>query len=130
MQKGVSIRLSGAGVPETAAALRGRLIELGRCVECVDAQMAARLGGGKAAGYTCNLLTRNGVIVIVAAPGVDVEGESIECEVAVHDTPDFAAEKILDALAEQGFIAIETGAYSAEEEEQIRQRLADLGYIE
>ena len=62
--------------------------------------------------------------------GAETEIPSIEFEVATHDTPDFAAEKVLDELAEAGILTLEDAGYSDEEEERIRKRLADLGYIE
>jgi hypothetical protein len=130
MDKGITIRLSGVGVPETMKALATRLLELGRKVEVMDDALAARLGGGSGAALACRLLARNGVAVLAAYDGPAPEGEVLEAEVDEHDTPEFAAEKILDALAEEGLVTLETGDYSPEEEEEIRKRLADLGYIE
>jgi len=51
-------------------------------------------------------------------------------ELDPHDTPDFAAEKIIDLLAENGLAISETSDYTPEEEEEIRRRLQNLGYIE
>jgi hypothetical protein len=50
--------------------------------------------------------------------------------VDVHDTPAFAAEKILDELAKSGWIALEEEFLTETEQEQIRKRLQGLGYIE
>ncbi len=47
-----------------------------------------------------------------------------------HDAPEFAVEKIIDALAELDLVQIDAGALSPEEEEQIRARLQGLGYLE
>lgn len=46
------------------------------------------------------------------------------------DTPGFAADKMVDLLAELGAVAPENGALSAGDEEAIRRRLTDLGYLE
>lgn len=48
----------------------------------------------------------------------------------IHDAPEFAAEKILDQLAERGWISLETGVLSPEEEAQIHARLQGLGYVD
>ncbi|MFW6134259.1 MAG: adenylyl-sulfate kinase [Elusimicrobiota bacterium] len=51
---------------------------------------------------------------------LDTEKESVEQ----------SAEKVLEYLQENGFIEKETVKYSKEEEERIKKRLRDLGYIE
>lgn len=130
MQKGISICLTGANVHETARTLGARLIELGCCTEQMDSEAVERLGGEETAGYVCALLSRNKVIAIVTAPGVKAQGDAVDVEIDPNDTPDFAAEKIVDMLAQRQCITLDTGGYSPEEEEQIRRRLADLGYIE
>lgn len=130
MDKGITVRLTGCNVPETTRALATRLVELGRRVEVIEPSHAEKLGGDAGAAFACRLLTRNGVIVVASYEGREPEGESVEAEVDEHDTPDFAAEKILDALAEAGFLELESADYTPEEEEEIRKRLADLGYIE
>ena len=136
MEKGVIVTLTGDHVVETARVLAIRLIEHDRAVETFDAAMIDALGGARHAGLAAGLLARNGVIVVVAGvclTGTDISGTtlpSIEFEVAKHDTPDFAAEKALDELAEAGILKIEDATYSDEDEERIRKRLADLGYIE
>lgn len=130
MPEGLSIRLSGPGIPETAKALAVRLVELGYKVEVLGEEAQKQLGSLKAAAYACGLLARNGVLVIVENTKVRPEGNSLEAAISPNDTPDFAAEKILDQLAEAGAISLEPADYTPEEEEQIRKRLADLGYIE
>lgn len=130
MEKGITVRLTGHSVPETVRALATRLVEMGKRVEVIDAAHVDRFGGDAGAAYACRLLSRNGVLVVAGYEGREPEGEYIEAEVDVHDTPDFAAEKIVDALAEAGFVELESADYSPEEEEEIRKRLADLGYIE
>ncbi len=130
MKKGITVRLTGANVPETMKALATRLAELGRSVEVLDASHADKVGGDAGLAWVSRLLSRNGVIVLAAYEGREPEGECIEAEILEHDTPDFAAEKIVDALAEEGIVRLEGVDYSPEEEEEIRKRLADLGYIE
>lgn len=130
MEKGIVVNLSGANVAETAKVLTVRLIEMGRNVEHLDATAAAHFGSMKAAAYACGLLVRNGVVVIVTHPKIKPHAEHVDIEVDANDTPDFAAEKILDELAAAKVIVLESYDYSPEEEEQIRKRLADLGYIE
>ena len=130
MDKGITVRLTGAGVAETTRALATRLVELGRKVEVIEPAHAERLGGDSGASLVCRLLSRNGVIVVCSYEGREPEGEWVEAEIDAHDTPEFAAEKILDGLAEAGVLALESSDYTPEEEEQIRKRLADLGYIE
>ena len=130
MNKNISVGLTGPGVAQTAKTLGMRLIELGYNAEVVDADVVQRLGGPDPATYACGLLVRNGVIVIDALVGVRPEGERLDVEIDENDTPDFAAEKILDDLATAGAITLEETAYSPEEEERVRERLASLGYIE
>jgi len=130
MRKGITVRLSGANIADTAKTLGVRLIELGHCVEQIDADAVDRLGGLAGASHACLLLARNGVVAVVTVPELVAEGTSLVVEIDANDTPDFAAEKILDALAEADVITLDAGDYSPEEEEQIRRRLASLGYIE
>lgn len=130
MQKGISLRLTGHSVAETTKALATRLVEMGRGVEVLDQTHVTKLGGPATAAYVAKLLSRNGVIVLTDSSGTEPDGDCIDVEIDEHDTPEFAAEKILDCLAEEGIIQIESADYSPEEEEQIRKRLADLGYIE
>ena len=130
MHKGTAICLTGAHTAETAKALVARLVELGRAAELIDAFVVERVGGTESAGFVCDLLSRNAVFAVTDCEGVQTNGERLDVAVNPNDTPDFAAEKVLDSLAEAGFISLESTEYTPEEEEQIRQRLADLGYIE
>lgn len=130
MEKGMVVHLAGADRVEIAKVLTVRLIEMGRNAEHFDADMAARFGTAKAASFAGELLSRNGAVVIVTEAKVKPRAESITIEADANDTPDFAAEKVLDELAAAKVIALESSDYSPEEEEQIRKRLADLGYIE
>ena len=130
MQKGMAVLLRGSNIVDTAKMLAVRLLEMGRNVEHLDEAAVKRLGGPASAAHACDLLTRNGVIAVITHPKLKPRGGVLEIEVDAHDTPDFAAEKILDELAAAGVIALESTGYSPEEEELIRKRLADLGYIE
>jgi len=130
MDKGAAICLRGAEAAEAAKALAIRLLEMGRNVERLDDDMLKRLGGVKRAAFVCGVLSRNGVFVVATARGIHAEGETLDVEIDGHDTPDFAAEKIIDSLAERGLLRLDAGQYTPEEEEVIRKRLADLGYVE
>jgi hypothetical protein len=130
VRNGVTICLSGPNVPETAKALTVRLVQMGRQVELADGSLAERLGSRDALAVVCGLLSRNGIIVVAPCDGVTPEGETMPIEIDPNDTPDFAAEKILDDLGEAGLVDLESDQYSPEEEEKVRQRLADLGYVE
>ncbi|MCP4643312.1 MAG: hypothetical protein GY851_22890 [bacterium] len=130
MKHAVSIQLTGANVADTAKALATRLLDLGRMVERIDDAMAARFGGSDGANGVCGLLTRNGVVVLAMYAEAAPEGDVLATEIDANDTPDFAAEKILDELHEAGVVDLDTVEYSPEEEEQVRKRLADLGYVE
>ncbi|MCX5758249.1 MAG: hypothetical protein NTU83_07030 [Candidatus Hydrogenedentes bacterium] len=130
MDKGATICLKGGACAEAAKALAVRLLEMGRNVERLDADVVKRLGGVKRAAFVCGLLSRNGVFVVATAPGGKPEGESLDVEIDEHDTPDFAAEKVIDELAERGLLRQDAAQYTQEEEELIRKRLADLGYVE
>ena len=130
MRKGICVHLAGANAMETAHALVLRLMEMGYPAELVDAAAVKRLGGPKAAAYACSLLVRNGVIAVVTAPRLKPDGERLDLDVSPHDTPDFAAEKVVDELAAVGVVRLASVDYTPEEEDQIRKRLVDLGYIE
>lgn len=130
MDKGITIRLTGANVAQTAAMLAVRLEGLGRLAAVIDQAAVDRFGSPGQAGQGCGYLARRRVIVVVIHPEVQPSGESLDIEIDANDTPDFAAEKVLDELAAAGVIAAETLACSPDDEDLIRQRLADLGYIE
>lgn len=130
IQQGIFVHLAGENVAETAQLLAVRLIEMGRAVEPVDAVAAKRLGTLKSAAYACEMLVRNGVIVISMLPRLRPDCACLDVEVDPNDAPDFATEKILDQLADAGVITLDTSNYSPEDEERVRQRLASLGYIE
>lgn len=134
MNKAMTIRFAGltdeTALAETARALAVRLAGMGRAVELVDKAVLARLETQERAAYVCGLLVRNGVFAISLLPGLTPDGAVLDAELSEHDTPDFAAEKILDDLAEAGVLVLDDAGYSAEDEELVRKRLADLGYIE
>ncbi|MBN2311464.1 MAG: hypothetical protein JXR94_20980 [Candidatus Hydrogenedentes bacterium] len=130
MDAATAIHITGASVPETTKALATRLIELGRPVEVIDSALAERIGGAAGANEVSGLLSRNGVVVLAVYDGAQPAGDTLAVEVDPNDTPDFAAEKILDLLDEAGVVDLESTEYTPAEEEQIRRRLADLGYVE
>lgn len=120
MREGLIVLLEGPRAAEVAGILAVRLDDLGR-----QASWAASAEGG------WRSLVENGGIVITSDAALESEGvPRLCCPLSPHDTPDFAAEKVLDQLAEAGAVNLENADYSPEEEERIRKRLADLGYIE
>jgi len=130
MLRGVAVLLKGAQARETGQALAERLIELGRAPERLDDAWADRLGGSRTADVVCQLLSQNGVIVLAGYEGAQPEGDCLRVDVDPNDTPDFAAEKILDSLDEAGVVDLGSDGYSSEEEAEIQKRLAGLGYVE
>jgi len=109
-----TVRIVGEGAAETAHALVRRLAELGCHVCPPDRKPSEDFAG----------------VAVLLGQSSSSSGADETVEVSPHDTPDFAAEKILDLLDERGVISMESEDYSPEEEEAVRKRLADLGYIE
>lgn len=131
MCDGITLSLSGEARNETAAALKERLIQLGYRAEIVNQRLAERIGSAESRTLVCELLTRNGVVVLVTTDEVSPPPDRrLSMTVETYDTPDFAAEKALDLLAEAAVVRLDAGSYSQEEEELVRRRLADLGYVE
>ncbi len=116
MRDSICIHVKGNGARDTAHALCRRLIELGRIANV--AQDSAQVP----ADEQCTVLAD-------CEQGQPAD-HSLDFQVSQHDTPDFAAEKALDRLAAEGLVDLEDQDYSPEEEERIRKRLAELGYIE
>ena len=129
---GIVVTLSGPNADAAGHALAARLIELGRKTELVDRGLEKILGHQTALATVVRMLTRNGVSVVYTLDEpLETDGlPTLPAHVDEFDTPDFAAEKVLDLLAAKGWVALDTGGYTPEEEERIRRRLADLGYVE
>ena len=100
----IEIRLSGEQGSAVAVALAERLRELGRAAEVCESR----------------------VLLEVSAE----DRQSCGFDLLPQDPPEFAAEKILDALAEQGIITLEPEGLSAHDEARIEDRLRRLGYLE
>ncbi len=130
MTQGITVCLTGTQAVDVAKMLAVRLIEMGRYAEHLDDATMRPFGTQKAAAHACDLLARNGVVAIMTQPRLKTAGPRLDIAIEEHDTPDFATEKVIDELANAGAVALESADYSPEEEEQIRKRLADLGYIE
>lgn len=130
MHDGISLCLTGTNPTETAKALCVRLVELNHRVALVDASFLSGLEANDSPARACGLLAKDGVIVVIPDAAISPEGERLDVEIDPNDIPEFAAEKILDVLNEKGLVDLEETQYSPEEEEEIRKRLADLGYIE
>jgi hypothetical protein len=71
-------------------------------------------------------------VVVLRPFRVETGGAAGEIDhaVSLHDSADFAAEKILDTLADCGWIQFSGESLTAAEEGDLRRRLLDLGYIE
>ena len=98
------IMIVGDGANEALTLLRERLSETGNADSCV-------LQEAKSLSTVCT-------------------DEEFIYSLDTHDTPAFAVEKILDQLMDRGWISLDTGKLTVEEEEQIRIRLQGLGYID
>jgi Fe2+ transport system protein FeoA len=130
MDKGIIVRIEGENAVDAARVLTVRLLEMGRNAEHFDAAKAACFGTLKSAAFACNLLARNGVVVILTCPKLKLGRDVMEVELDSNDTPDYAVEKILDDLVAVSVIFPEDSGCTPEDEERIRKRLSDLGYIE
>lgn len=130
MKEAIVIRLAGASAAGCAEVLVARLKELGASAEFLDEAAITRIGGANAAAQACERLARDGVFAVTTARLLAQAMECLDVEISPHDTPDFAAEKVLDQLASHGLVRLDLGEYSQAEEEEIRKRLSGLGYIE
>ncbi|MCL4216478.1 MAG: hypothetical protein KJ052_05675 [Candidatus Hydrogenedentes bacterium] len=131
-ENGIVVTLSGPNTDAAGHALAMRLIELGRKTELAGRSLEKTMGNQTAVATLVRMLTRNGVSVVYTLDEPLETGgiPTLSAQVGEFDTPDFAAEKVLDLLAAKGWVALDTGGYTPEEEERIRRRLADLGYVE
>ena len=134
MKKGIMVVLTGEQATETSRVLAVRLIEHNCVVELFDQDRIRTHHGNRKALEAMEQFVHNGVVVLAPdffeSPEEREMVPTLEVEIAAYDTPDFAAEKILDELAEAGVLMLADTVYSPEDEERIRKRLADLGYIE
>ncbi|HDP36190.1 MAG TPA: hypothetical protein ENN29_13920 [Candidatus Hydrogenedentes bacterium] len=99
-----TIVINGNDAADTAVLLRARLAALGDAV--------------------------SGTIQVQTNRAVPESETAYTYAGGVHDTPSLSVEKILDALADRGWVRLETAELTPEEEEQIRARLQDLGYVD
>jgi hypothetical protein len=99
----------------------------------VDTAIARRLGTDAAVGTAAGMLMANGVGVVISSGGnVDAIREACGFLMPVGpagDIPTTAIDTVMETLTTQGYLGTAAGAYSAEEEEEIRKRLQDLGYL-
>lgn len=95
--------------------------------------------GDTAEEVTARLKLRLSEVVIQGSGGITVMNSldaanpgntELFFSVDPYDSPDFAAEKILDELARLDLIVLNDGNLTEEEEEEIRKRLQGLGYID
>jgi hypothetical protein len=92
-----------------------------------------RIAGDRAEAVRQALIAKLVPPVVIVCPfAVETSPETADMveTVSAHDSPDFAAEKILDALAGRGWIQLCEERLTPVEERAIRARLIDLGYIE
>lgn len=90
-------------------------------------------------GFVGNLLTRNGAFAIIVSKDSspsdrkkveETYGNFIDINVANTETEKDCAKRIIDTLINQKLISEQCQEiYSEEEEEEIRKRLEDLGYV-
>jgi hypothetical protein len=99
-----SVIVTGENAGETTGLLQVRLAEL-----CIDGSSKIR---------------------VEAAASTEAGEDTFVYSMGSHDTPGFAVEKILDQLADRGWISLDQGLLGPEEEEQIRARLQGLGYVD
>lgn len=122
-----------ANDPENAEALVTSLREKELKVAHIDPTVAERLGSDAAVGTCAGLLMANDVPVVISSGGdADMIREACGFLMVVGeggDITDTSPEAVLGALEEQGFVGSTEGAYTAEEEEEIRKRLESLGYL-
>lgn len=123
MPQGIVVLLQGENRDIVADTLCDRIREQGGCCEKITTTI-----GDRTEYYFENI--GEGLILVVAMDLAEPKRDFIRATISPHDTPDFAAEKIVDLLASRGLIALDSGDYTVEEEETVRKRLADLGYIE
>jgi hypothetical protein len=105
MSFSLCIEIGGARAVEAAAALADRLDAL---------------------GYA-NVREHAALTVDVGAPG---PLEPLRFDAHPNDPPEFAAEKMLDALAAQRLVRLEAPELSPEDEAALQARLRKLGYME
>ena len=100
----------------------------------IDGTVADRLGSDAAVGTCAGLLMANEVAVIISSAGdADSTREACGFMMTVGPEGDIASTDpaaVLEHLDGQGFLGeAGEGAYTAEEEEEIRKRLEGLGYL-
>ncbi len=100
-----------------------KVIISGKDAEATAALLGKRLGelDGAAAQVLCDASS---------SLAQNETANTLVYSLGAHDTPAFAVEKIVDELAERGWIALETDELSPAEEAQIRERLQGLGYVD
>ncbi len=70
MAEGMTLCLYGKHADAAAAAVKDRLVSHGRRAEIVDAQLAGRIGSHESRTAACEVLMRNGVVVLVTTETV------------------------------------------------------------
>lgn len=83
MAEGMTLCLLGKYADAAASAVKDRLVAHGRRAEIVDARLAARIGSQESRIAACEVLMRNGVIVLVTTdtvPAPDTRAHQINVD--------------------------------------------------
>ncbi|MBD3369755.1 hypothetical protein GF402_05250 [Candidatus Fermentibacteria bacterium] len=134
---GVVIWISDGGsrANELADGLKVEMTSRGGKVELLDAEALGRLGAGGNHGGTaaaCDMLARHGAIVIVIGKATlhcdlhDVEVQEITSEMIASED---AIQRFLRKLELSGLLPPPKHDVHPDEEEEIRKKLSDLGYL-
>jgi hypothetical protein len=130
MRKGITVRLFGQNAGSVAGALAERLRECSRRAEHVDEHLARRIGSPESCTTACDVLVRNGVVVLLSAPHVQPTQPPLDIHVdAWHSTQD-AVDHVLDSLARLHVIDRMPIAFSTVPEPASWPRAANWGYAE
>ncbi len=129
MRNGLTIYLQGNDTVAVARELGDRLVAVGHRVEIVDERLAQRIGSLTSRTLVCEVLIRNGVIVLVTTGTVPLP----DCDAVVHevdpsDPISAAAERALAALVSAG-VGDRDRVMSGSRKNTIPQPLAHLGYV-
>ncbi|GMU93483.1 MAG: hypothetical protein AMXMBFR4_25410 [Candidatus Hydrogenedentota bacterium] len=130
MRKGISVRFLGQNSEPVARALAERLRECRRRAECIDEPLARRIGSPESCTTACDVLVRNGVIVLLTAQDVQPTQPPLDIYVDAWHTAEDAVDHVLNSLARLSVIDRMPIAFSAVPEPAAWPRAANWGYAE
>ncbi|MCL4691133.1 MAG: hypothetical protein KJ060_01270 [Candidatus Hydrogenedentes bacterium] len=97
MAEGMTLCLYGKHADAAAAAVKDRLASYGRRAEIVDAQLAGRIGSPESRTAACEVLMRNGVVVLVTTETVHPPENGVRAHrIDVDDSWSMAVEHAFD----------------------------------